>query len=119
MNTTISNVDEYIANFPNEIQQRLLEIRAIIKQQAPEATEGIAYGMPAYKLHKKPLAYFAAYPKHIGVYATPNAHSQFSKELATYKQGKGSVQFPLNQELPLELIKKMVIFRKQEILAKN
>jgi uncharacterized protein YdhG (YjbR/CyaY superfamily) len=108
------NVDEYITGFPPETVERMMQMRNIIKEIAPEAIEGISYGMPGYKLNGKPLVYFAAYQNHIGFYATPTGHEAFEKELSRYKQGKGSVQFPLNQKLPLELIKKIVAFRVEE-----
>lgn len=106
----IQNVDEYIKSFEPQVQQRLVQIRDIIKKAATGATEEIAYGMPAYKLHG-PLVYFAAFKKHIGFYATPTGHSAFEKELSKYKQGKGSVQFPLEEQLPVSLITKIVKFR--------
>lgn len=89
-------------------------MRAILKETVPNATEGIAYGMPAYKTNGKPLVYFGGYKKHIGLYATPSGHSKFANELSKYKQGKGSVQFPLDQPIPFELIKKIVAFRAKE-----
>lgn len=104
-------VDQYISAFPKEVQDILTKIRSIILNCAPDAVESISYGMPAYKTHKKPLVYFAGYKNHIGFYATPNGHQQFSKELSPYKQGKGSVQFPLNKEIPFNLIKRIVEFR--------
>jgi len=106
-----ATVEEYISSFPKEVQDRLQLIRKVIKNNAPEAIEIIAYGMPAYKINKKPLVYFGGYAKHIGFYATPVGHEKFKKELSTYKQGKGSVQFPLNQDLPLDLIAEIVKFR--------
>ncbi|MDR2037786.1 MAG: DUF1801 domain-containing protein [Bacteroidales bacterium] len=109
------NVDEYIAGERLEVQEILRQIRAVIKEIVPEAEESITYGMPAYKLNKKPLVYFASFRNHIGFYATPSGHSEFSRELSRYKQGKGSVQFPLNEPVPLDLIKRMVKFRKDEI----
>jgi|SRR5690606_13845635 len=111
---TFQNIEEYIESFPDEVQQRLEEIRKIIKENAPEAVESIAYGMPAYKLNKKPLVYFGGYQHHIGFYATPSGHSEFKKELSKYKQGKGSVQFPLDQSLPEDLIARIVRFRVTE-----
>ena len=75
--------------------------------------------MPAYKLNKKPLVYFAAFKNHIGFYATPTGHSEFKNELSLYKQGKGSVQFPLNQKIPYQLIEKIVKFRVNEIYQKT
>ncbi len=114
-----SNVDEYIASFPSEIALLLEQIRETIRQEAPEAAESISYGMPAYKLKRKPLVYFAAFKKHIGFYATPSGHSEFAAELAHYKQGKGSVQFPLDHPMPLDLIKRMVAFRAKENLTSS
>lgn len=108
------NVNEYIAAFPEEVQNKLAQIRAIVKAAAPEAEESISYGMPAYKLNKKPLVYFAGHKNHIGFYATPTGHATFAKELSIYKQGKGSVQFPLNEPLPLKLIERIVQFRVAE-----
>lgn len=70
--------------------------------------------MPAYKLNKKPLVYFAAFKNHIGFYASPSGHSEFSKELSKYKQGKGSVQFLVNKPLPLDLVKRITDFRVRE-----
>jgi uncharacterized protein YdhG (YjbR/CyaY superfamily) len=107
-------VDAYIASFPDVVKEKLQQIRNIIQHFAPDASESLAYGMPAYKLNKKPLVYFGGYAKHIGFYATPTGHEAFKKELAGYKQGKGSVQFPLDQPLPLELIGEMVQFRVEE-----
>lgn len=109
------SVDEYIASFDGEAKQRLEIMRGIVTKNVPEAVESIAYGMPAYKLGGKPLVYFAAFPKHIGFYATPNGHEAFKTEFAPYKQGKGSVQFPHDKVLPEELIKRVIVFRKQSI----
>ncbi len=81
--------------------------------------EGIAYQMPAYKIKGKPLVYFAAYKNHIGFYATPTGHSAFAEELSKYKQGKGSVQFPLDEPIPFDLIERIVAFRAQEIQLKK
>ena len=118
MNTHVKNVDDYIKNCPQEVQQLLIEIRLTIRQFAPEAIESISYGMPAYKLNGKPLVYFAAFKNHLGFYATPTGHVEFEKELATYKQGKGSVQFPIDKPLPIHLIRKIVQFRVKENLKK-
>ena len=107
-------VDEYIRSFPVEIQERLQILRQTILQHAPECEEKMAYGMPGYKLHGKVLVYFAAHTNHIGFYALPSGHSEFKKELAGYKQGKGSVQFQNNEPLPVELIALMVQFRAAE-----
>ena len=109
-----STVEAYIASFPDAMQKLLKQVRSIIKKTAPEAEESISYGMPAYKLFKKPLVYFAGYEKHIGFYATPTGHAVFKKELSRYKKGKGSVQFPVNEPIPGELIERIVLFRVEE-----
>ncbi len=111
MNTA---VDEYINRFNGEEKARLCALRDLVRSEVPEAEEGFMYGLVGYKLNKKPLVYFGGFTHHIGFYATPNGHSAFSKEFAQYKQGKGSVQFPLNQELPLDLVRRVVQFRKTE-----
>lgn len=108
---TPTSIDEYIADFPEDIQSLLNQVRSTVKQAAPEAEESIGYGMPAYKTHGKPLVYFAGYKNHIGFYATPTGHAEFAKELSKYKQRKGSVQFPIDQPMPLELIFQIVEFR--------
>jgi len=119
MKNQFNTVDAYIAQFSSEIGEVLVKIRAIIRENAPEAHESIAYGMPAYKTFNKPLVYFAAYPKHIGFYATPAGHEKFATELSKYHQGKGSVQFPLHQEIPYELIAEIVKFRVEENKIKS
>ena len=107
------NVDEYISTYPKDVQQVLLQLRALIKKAAPGATELISYRMPAYKLNGV-LVYFAAHKNHIGFYATPTGHKAFIKDLAVYKSGKGSVQFPLDNPLPDALITRIVKFRVQQ-----
>ena len=108
------DVDQYISGFPPAVKKQLEQIRKTIRTNAPDAVEGISYGMPGFKYKGKPLVYFAGYEKHIGFYATPTGHEAFKKDLAVYKTGKGSVQFPLTEPLPLALIKKMVLFRVKE-----
>lgn len=104
-------VDEYIAGFPEDVQRRLKTIRKLIATNAPEAIESISYAMPAYKLNRKPLVYFAAFTSHIGFYATPSGHAEFNEKLSRYKYGKGSVRFPLDEPLPLDLIEQIILFR--------
>lgn len=110
---TYNSVDEYIAGQVETLQSKLHQIRNVIKETVPEATEIISYGMPAYKYHHV-LVYFAAQKKHIGFYPTASPIVIFAEELSEYKTSKGAIQFPLNQELPIELIKKITIFRKQQ-----
>ena len=107
----MDEIEKYISQFPEEIQEILRKIRGLIKLNAANAEERMAYGMPAYKINKKPLVYFAAFKNHIGVYATPAGHSEFKEELSRYKQGKGSVQFPIDRPIPYELIERIVKFR--------
>ncbi len=114
MKTDLQSVDEYIKSFPQAMQLLLENIQLIITKNAPTAVESISYGMPTYKTFGKPLVYFAGFKNHIGFYATPTGHAAFSKELSKYKQGKGSVQFPLNQTIPYDLIEKIVLFRVEE-----
>ncbi len=107
-------VETYIAQFPPNVQEILNDIRKIITGLAVDAEEGIFYGMPGYKLHKKPLVYFAGYKNHIGFYATPSGHEAFEDKLKPYKQGKGSVQFQLHEPIPYALIEEIVRFRIEE-----
>ncbi len=112
--TKPANIDEYIAGFPEDVQKKLEQVRATIKKAAPEASEAIKYAMPAYVLNGTNLVFFAGYKNHIGFSATPTGHNAFKDELSVYKQGKGSVQFPLNQPMPLDLIGRIVAFRVRE-----
>lgn len=114
-----ATIDEYIAAFPPKIQAVLQEVRLVILKAAPDAEETISYAIPTFKLKGKPLIYFAAFKNHIGLYATPTGHEAFVKELSQYKHGKGSVQFPLNEPMPLELISRIVEFRVKEFGIKN
>lgn len=110
----VTTVDAYIAAFPKEVQFLLNQMRSAVKKWAPGADESVSYGMPAYKYLGRPLVYFAAFEKHIGFYATPTGHEAFKKDLAKYKQGKGSVQFPVTEKLPLALVEKIIKFRVAE-----
>jgi uncharacterized protein YdhG (YjbR/CyaY superfamily) len=105
-----NNIDEYIAGFPKEMQLLLEQLRATIVKAAPEAEEVISYQMPAYKLNGI-LVYFAAFKKHIGFFPTASGVNAFQDELTGYKTTKGTIQFPLNKPLPLDLITRIVEFR--------
>jgi uncharacterized protein YdhG (YjbR/CyaY superfamily) len=111
------SIDEYIANFPPAVQERLQAMRETIKAAAPDAQEIISYQMPAFAL-KGNLVYFSASKNHIGFYPTPSAIKAFEDELSVYEGAKGSVQFPYDEPLPLELIGRMVQFRVAENLKK-
>lgn len=115
---TPNEIDLYIANFPAKIQTLLEEMRTTIHKAAPEATEAFSYQMPTFKLNGN-LVHFAAFKKHIGFYPVPSGLEAFKEELSAYKGGKGSVQFPLDQPLPLALVTKIVKFRVAENLAKT
>lgn len=106
-------IDAYILGFPEEIQTRLKQVRATIKAAAPEAEETIKYAMPTFVLHGN-LVHFAAFKNHIGLYPTPSGIVAFKEDLSVYKGAKGSIQFPHDKPLPLELIAKIVAFRVKE-----
>jgi uncharacterized protein YdhG (YjbR/CyaY superfamily) len=114
----VTTIDEYMADFPADVQQILQQIRATIKEAAPEAGEKISYGMPTFTL-KGNLIHFAAFKNHIGLYPTPNGIEEFKEELSTYKGAKGSVQFPIDKPMPLALITRIVKFRVKKSLEKK
>jgi len=108
------SIDEYIAHFPPETRAALNQVREVIRAAAPEATELISYRMPTFDLNGHHLVHFAGYAKHIGFYPIPSGIEAFKDELAAYKQGKGSAQFPLSDPLPVDLIRRIVEFRVEE-----
>lgn len=112
------NIDDYINSFPEEIQNILIKIRTSIKEIVPEATEKISYGIPTFYLNGN-LVHFAAYKNHIGFYPGVSGIEKFLKEISNYKNSKGAVQFPLREDLPIDLIKKIVAFRVNENTNKN
>jgi uncharacterized protein YdhG (YjbR/CyaY superfamily) len=111
------NTDEYIAGFPPEIQEKLNIIRETIRKAAPEAQETISYQIPTFTLHGN-LVHFAAMKNHIGFYPAPSGLERFGQELAIYRSGKGSVQFPYDQPIPLHLVTEIVKFRVKENMDK-
>lgn len=115
--TTYLTVDQYLNHLEKDIRYKINTIRELIISTAPQATETIAYNMPAFKLQNKPLVYFAAFKNHIGFYALPSGNIAFQAELSKYKTGKGSIQFPMDQELPYDLIAQIVLFRVKEVTA--
>jgi len=121
MTTNRSNattIDEYIAEFPPETQAVLNEMRSLISGLAPDATETISYAIPTFDMNGKHLVHFAGYQHHVGFYPTPNGMEEFAEDLAPYKQGKGSAQFPLGQPLPTDLIRRIVEFRVNQLAKK-
>jgi uncharacterized protein YdhG (YjbR/CyaY superfamily) len=115
MRKQFGTIDQYIKTFPKDVQSILEKMRQTIRKAAPDAAEAISYQMPTFKLNGKNLVYFAAYKNHIGFYPIPSGIEAFKKELSPYKQGKGSVQFPIDKPIPYDLVKKIVIFRTKEI----
>lgn len=107
------DIDDYIGRFPADVQVILEKIRAIVREAAPEAQETISYQMPTFFLNGN-LVHFAAFKNHIGFYPVPSGIEAFKEELAAYKGAKGSVQFPLNQPIPYDLIARIVAFRVEE-----
>ena len=116
--STANSIDEYIAEFPPETQKVLEEMRALIRASAPGATETISYAIPTFNLNGRHLVHFAGYKTHIGFYPVPSGLEAFKEDLMPYKQGKGSVQFPLGQPLPTDLIRRIVEFRVAENTGK-
>jgi uncharacterized protein YdhG (YjbR/CyaY superfamily) len=114
---TPQNIDEYIASFPNDVQEILEMIRMTIRKAAPDAEETINYQIPTFTLRGN-LVHFAAFKEHIGFYPTPTGIDKFKKELSVYEGAKGSVKFPLDQPIPFDLIGKIVKFRVKENLAR-
>ena len=114
-----TTMDAYVASFPKEVQSILEQIRATIRKAAPGATEAISYQIPTFKLNGSNLVHFAAWKDHIGFYATPSGNTAFKKELARYKVAKGSIQFPLNEPIPYDLVAKIAKFRVKETQAKK
>jgi uncharacterized protein YdhG (YjbR/CyaY superfamily) len=107
------SIDEYILQFPPEVQDKLRRIRAMVREAAPEAQEKISYQMPTFYLHGN-LVHFAAFQKHIGFYPAPTGIQEFKEDLSKYKGAKGSVQFPLKEDPPYDLISRIVKFRVDE-----
>lgn len=114
MDGSRTSVDDYINQFDTEVASRLKQMRDIVRTEVPEAVEAMSYGLVGYKLNGKPLVYFGGFYKHVGFYATPNGHEAFKQDFSVYKQGKGSVQFPLDKPLPLDLIRRVVVYRKAQ-----
>lgn len=114
-----TTIDDYIAGFSPEVQKMMQQLRAVIRDLAPAAEEGISYAIPTFRINGTYLVYFAGFRNHIGFYPTPSGTEIFKKDLAKYKTGKGSVQFPLDQPLPIALISKIVKYRLKEINEKT
>ncbi len=109
----ITTIDEYIITFPKDIQDKLQKIRATIRQAAPDATEKISYQMPTF-FQEGNLVHFAAFKNHVGFYPVPTSIEKFKQELTPYKTSKGGVQFPFDEDIPFDLITRIVQFRVEE-----
>jgi uncharacterized protein YdhG (YjbR/CyaY superfamily) len=118
MKTKPQDIDEYISGFPREVQKLLRQVRKTVKKAAPFAEETISYGLPAFKQNGM-LVWFAAHTRHIGFYPRGSGIDAFQNEISPYKHAKGSVQFPLDQPLPVELITRIVEFRVAENLRRK
>jgi uncharacterized protein YdhG (YjbR/CyaY superfamily) len=116
--STAENIDAYIAAFPPETRHVLEEVRALVRAIAPDAVETMSYAIPTFDLNGKHLVHFAGYDKHIGFYPTGRGIAAFKAELAPYKWSAGSVQFPLSDPLPANLIRRMVEFRLRDVTGK-
>lgn len=110
----MNEVDTYIDGFPAEVQEQLTTIRNAIRELAPQATERICMRMPTYDLNGKWLVHFAGFAKHIGFYPQPEGITAFREQLAGYKTTKGTIQFPLDRSLPLDLIREIIRFRVEQ-----
>lgn len=113
MNTRDPRIDRYIAQFPEEQQSRLKALRLLVHELVPAVDETIKYAMPTF-LYKGDLIYFAAFKAHIGLYPLPDAIDRFSEELLSYHTSKGAIQFPMDRPLPLDLVRRIILFRLEE-----
>jgi uncharacterized protein YdhG (YjbR/CyaY superfamily) len=121
MNTTKAKpktISEYIDSAPPQAREKLREMRACIRKAAPAAQESLKWGMPAFS-GRRILVMFAGFKHHIGFYPTPSAVKAFAKDLSRFKTAKGSIQFPLEQPLPLALIRRITAFRVRESSEKD
>jgi uncharacterized protein YdhG (YjbR/CyaY superfamily) len=117
--STARSVDDYIAEFAAETQKVLQEMRSLIAASAPGATETISYAIPTFDLNGRHLVHFAAFKHHVGFYPTSSGIAAFKDELKPYKSAKGSVQFPLGEPLPRDLIRRIVEFRVREVTLRG
>lgn len=117
--TNFTSVDEYIKCFPGDVQKILMSVRNAIKEVIPDAEESISYQIPVFKLNGKVIIYFAGWVNHLSVYPKPRGNGELNKQLAKFKGGKGTIQFPIDKPVPLSLIKKIVKLRVKESLPKS
>jgi uncharacterized protein YdhG (YjbR/CyaY superfamily) len=118
-NTPITNIDQYIAQYPPEVQKLLTKLRKIVRKIVPAAEETIAYGIPTFRLNGTNMVHFAAYKSHLGFYPTSSVIKAFKKEITQYVHSTGTIRFPLDQPIPFDLIREIVKFRVREINRPN
>jgi uncharacterized protein YdhG (YjbR/CyaY superfamily) len=116
--TSPTTIDQYIAGYPKEVQKLLQQVREAIRKVVPDAEEAISYGIPSFKLNGN-LVHFGGFKQHIGFYPGAGGIKAFEKELSAYKGAKGSVQFPIDQPMPLDIITAITKFRVAQNLAKK
>jgi uncharacterized protein YdhG (YjbR/CyaY superfamily) len=114
----LTTIDEYIASFPPEVQEKLQGIRAVIRRAAPDAEEAIRYGIPTFRQNGN-LVHFAAFKDHLSFFPTPSGVGAFRKELSSYSLSKGTIQFPLDKPVPYDLVERIVRFRVEESTRKK
>jgi uncharacterized protein YdhG (YjbR/CyaY superfamily) len=114
-----NSIDEYIASFPEDVQKIMKQLRSTIKAAAPEAGEKISYNMPTFTLNGTYLVYFAGWKDHIAFYGAPRGNAEFKEDLLAYESGAGTLQFPYDNPIPLDLITKIVKFRATENLKRT
>ncbi len=112
-------IDEYIASFPPDVQQKLSKMRAVIHRAVPDAEEAIRYGIPTFRQNGSNLVHFAAFKDHLSFFPTASGVEAFRKELSSYKLSKGTIQFPLDKPVPYDLVERIVRFRVEETLKKK
>jgi len=114
MRDDYATIDEYIASFPPDIQEKLEGIRAVIRKTAPDAEEAIRYGIPTFRQNGSNLVHFAAFKDHLSFFPTPSGIAKFRKELSAYPLGKGTIQFPVSGPVPYDLVERITRFRAEE-----
>ena len=119
MRDQFATIDEYIASFPPDVQDKLRGIRAVIRRAAPDAEEAIRYGIPTFRLDGSNLVHFAAFRDHLSFFPTASGVEHFQKELSAYKLGRGTIQIPLNGPVPYDLVERIVRFRAEETRKKK
>jgi uncharacterized protein YdhG (YjbR/CyaY superfamily) len=119
MRDDYATIDEYIASFPPDIQEKLQGIRAVIRRAVPDAEEAIRYGMPSFRLDGHNLAHFAAFKDHFSFFPTPSGVEKFRKELSAFTLSKGTIRFPPDEPVPLALVERIARFRAEEMRKKS